>query len=50
MAHEYLQACQSLGPRLIYSQRFAFEKWSQEYRGELGIALSDVFWLASISQ
>jgi nicotinate phosphoribosyltransferase len=43
MAHEYLQACQSLGPRLIYSQRFAFEKWAQEYRGELGIALSDVF-------
>ncbi len=43
MAHEYLQACQSLGPRLIYSQKFAFEKWAQEYRGELGIALSDVF-------
>ncbi len=43
MAHEYLQACQSLGPRLIYSQRFAFEKWAQEYRGELGIALSDVY-------
>lgn len=42
MAHEYLQASQALGPRLIYSQRFAFEKWAQEYRGELGIALSDV--------
>lgn len=42
MAHEYLQACQALGPRLIYSQQFAFEKWAQEYRGELGIALSDV--------
>ncbi len=42
MAHEYLQACQALGPRLIYSQRFAFERWAQEYRGELGIALSDV--------
>ena len=24
MAHEYLQACQSLGPRVIYSQEFAF--------------------------
>lgn len=43
MAHEYLQACQSLGPRLIYSQKFALERWAQEYRGELGIALSDVY-------
>lgn len=43
MAHEYLQACQSLGPHLIYSQRFAFERWAKEYRGELGIALSDVY-------
>ncbi len=43
MAHEYLQACQSLGPRLAYSQKFALSKWAQEYRGELGIALSDVF-------
>ncbi len=42
MAHEYLQACQALGPRLSDSQRFAFEHWAQEYRGELGIALSDV--------
>ncbi len=42
MAHEYLQACQALGPRLIYSQKYAFEKWAQEYRGALGIALSDV--------
>lgn len=43
MAHEYLQACQSLGPRLAYSQQFALEKWAEEYRGELGIALSDVY-------
>ncbi len=43
MAHEYLQACQSLGPRLIYSQQFALERWAREYRGELGIALSDVY-------
>jgi nicotinate phosphoribosyltransferase len=42
MAHEYLQACQSLGPRLRDSQKFAFEKWVQEYRGDLGIALTDV--------
>lgn len=45
MAHEYLQACQALGPRLLYSQRFAFEKWAQEYRGDLGIALSDTYGL-----
>ena len=43
MAHEYLQASQALGPRLRDSQVFAFEKWAQEYRGDLGIALSDVY-------
>src|SRR5690606_13130171 len=43
MAHEYLQACQALGPRLRDSQIYGFEKWAQEYRGDLGIALSDVY-------
>ena len=43
MAHEYLQACQALGPRLRDSQTYAFEMWAKEYRGDLGIALSDVF-------
>ena len=43
MAHEYLQACQSIGPRLRDSQRFGFESWAREYRGDLGIALSDVY-------
>jgi len=43
MAHEYLQACQALGPRLRDAQTFAFEMWAKEYRGDLGIALSDVF-------
>jgi len=42
MAHEYLQAGQGLGPRLVHSQKFMLEKWVQEYRGDLGIALSDV--------
>jgi len=42
MAHEFLQACQALGPRLADSQKFAFETWAREYRGDLGIALSDV--------
>jgi len=43
MAHEYLQACQALGPRLRDSQVYGFEKWAHEYRGDLGIALSDVY-------
>jgi len=43
MAHEYLQAAQALGPRLRDSQIFAFESWAREYRGDLGIALSDVY-------
>jgi nicotinate phosphoribosyltransferase len=43
MAHEYLQASQALGPRLRDSQIFAFESWAREYRGDLGIALSDVY-------
>jgi nicotinate phosphoribosyltransferase len=42
MAHEYLQACQAVGPRLRDSQTFAFNTWAREYRGDLGIALSDV--------
>ena len=43
MAHEYLQACQALGPRLRDSQIYGFDVWAREYRGDLGIALSDVF-------
>lgn len=43
MAHEYLQACQALGPRLRDSQVFGFEMWAKEYRGDLGIALSDIY-------
>ncbi|MFN3629819.1 MAG: nicotinate phosphoribosyltransferase [Casimicrobiaceae bacterium] len=42
MAHEWLQAAQALGPRLRDCQRWAFQKWADEYRGDLGIALSDV--------
>jgi len=42
MAHEWLQAHQALGPRLRDSQKAAFEAWAQEYRGDLGIALTDV--------
>jgi len=45
MGHEYLQACQALGPRLRDSQTFALEVWAREYRGDLGIALSDTYGL-----
>ena len=47
MAHEYLQACQALGPRLRDSQIYAFESWAREYRGDLGIALSDVYGMSA---
>ena len=42
MAHEYLQAFQALGGRLIDSQKNALDAWAKEYRGDLGIALTDV--------
>ena len=41
MAHEYLQACQAMAP-LHEFQKFALQAWADEYRGSLGIALSDV--------
>ena len=47
MAHEYLQACQALGPRLRDSQVYGFERWANEYRGDLGIALSDVYGMSA---
>jgi nicotinate phosphoribosyltransferase len=42
MAHEYLQAFQALKVRLVDSQKAALETWVQEFRGDLGIALTDV--------
>jgi len=42
MAHEWLMPHQQIGCRLIDSQKAALETWVQEYRGELGIALTDV--------
>ncbi|PVZ20622.1 MULTISPECIES: nicotinate phosphoribosyltransferase [unclassified Pseudomonas] len=41
MAHEWLMAHQQLGPRLIDSQNAALDCWVREYRGLLGIALTD---------
>lgn len=42
MAHEFLQVHQQIGPRLENSQKAALEGWVQEFRGHLGIALTDV--------
>ena len=44
MAHEWLQAHQALY-RIEESQFMALENWTKEYRGDLGIALSDVIGL-----
>jgi nicotinate phosphoribosyltransferase len=42
MAHEYLQSYQALNVRLRDFQKASLEDWVQEYRGDLGIALTDV--------
>lgn len=43
MAHEYLQAFQGLGVcQLAQSQETALQTWSDFYKGDLGIALTDV--------
>ena len=47
MAHEYLQAYQAFGSRLRDFQKAAFEGWVQEYRGDLGVALTDVVGMAA---
>lgn len=42
MAHEYLQIHQATGGTLRDFQKRALENWVQTYRGDLGIALTDV--------
>ena len=42
MAHEYLQTFQAVGVQLRGFQKAALEAWVQEYRGDLGVALTDV--------
>jgi len=41
MAHEYLQVCQAYAPLPLFLE-YALDQWAHEYRGDLGIALSDV--------
>jgi nicotinate phosphoribosyltransferase len=40
MAHEFLQAAQAFS-RIEDSQSYALQAWADEYRGDLGIALTD---------
>jgi nicotinate phosphoribosyltransferase len=42
MAHEYMQAFQAFGIRLRDFQKASLEAWVQEFRGDLGTALTDV--------
>ena len=42
MAHEYMQSFQAFGVRLRDFQKAALEDWVQEFRGDLGTALTDV--------
>lgn len=42
MAHEWLMLHQQTDVRLVNSQKAALENWVREYRGRLGIALTDV--------
>ncbi len=41
MSHEWIQAHQQLHFPLVDSQKAALDIWAREYRGELGIAISD---------
>ena len=41
MAHEYLMANQQSGVRLVDFQKKALQTWVDEYRGDLGYALTD---------
>jgi len=41
MAHEWIQAGQGIGVKLADSQKRMLQAWVDEYRGDLGIALTD---------
>lgn len=41
MSHQIFMAAQAVGPRVVDSQKFMLQKWVDEYRGDLGIALTD---------
>ncbi len=45
MAHEWIMAGQAIGVKLHNSQKYMLQKWTDEYRGDLGIALTDTIGL-----
>jgi len=45
MAHEWIMAGQAVGVKLHMSQKHMLQKWTDEYRGDLGIALTDTITL-----
>lgn len=47
MAHEWIMAGQAIGVKLHNSQKYMLQKWTDEYRGDLGIALTDTIGLDS---
>ena len=46
MAHEWLQGFQALAPLHTF-QKSALDVWAREYRGDLGIALTDIIGIDS---
>jgi len=46
-AHEFLQAGQAMEVRLVNSQKYMLDAWVREYRGDLGIALTDTIGIDS---
>jgi len=42
-AHEMFQMAQGMNVRLSETQKHILDVWTKEYRGELGIALSDIY-------
>ena len=42
-AHEMFMVAQGMNVRLSETQKFILDTWAKEYRGELGIALSDIY-------
>src|SRR4030095_11334410 len=43
MAHEYLQACQAVGPRLRDSQVFAFNTWARAFLRDVDLFFCKLF-------
>lgn len=47
MAHEFIMAMQAMDNQLVDSQKRALQSWSEEFRGDLGIALTDTIGIDS---